>query len=77
MTASATTHSFEPGDFPTAAKWPAIGGRRRRRFGLRRDDFQPAGDFGRVVSGPEIPVPGGSIGMQEMHSECATNDLKA
>jgi hypothetical protein len=31
-TASATTHSFEPRDFPETCKWPAIGGLRRWRF---------------------------------------------
>src|SRR5262245_23546159 len=44
-----TTHSFEPRDFPETSKRPAIGGLRRRRFGLRGDLFRPGGDFGRVV----------------------------
>src|SRR5215467_11117440 len=51
-----TTHSFEPRDFPETSKRPAIGGLRRRRFGLRGDLFPPGGDFGQVVSGPRNPV---------------------
>jgi hypothetical protein len=51
-----TTHSFEPRGFPETSKRPAIGGLRRRRFGLRGDLFRPGGDFGRVVSGPRNPV---------------------
>jgi hypothetical protein len=55
-TASTTTHSFEPRDFPETSKRPGIGGLRRRRFGLRGDLFRPGGDFGQVVSGPRNPV---------------------
>src|SRR5262249_16178190 len=55
-TASTTTHSREPGDFPETSKRPALGGLRRRRFGLRGDLFRPGGDFGRVVSGRGNPV---------------------
>jgi hypothetical protein len=56
VTASATTHSFEPRDFPETAKKPAIGGLSRLRFGRCRDDFWPEGDFGQFVSGPRNPV---------------------
>jgi hypothetical protein len=56
VTASATTHSFEPRDFPETAKEPAIGGLLRLRFGLRGDRFWPEGDFGRSVSGLRNPV---------------------
>ena len=52
VTASATTQSFEPRDFPETAKKPAIGGLLRLRFGLRGDRFWPEGDFRRFVSGP-------------------------
>ena len=38
-------HSFEPRDFPETSKRPAIGGLRRRRFGLRGDLFGPGGDW--------------------------------
>jgi hypothetical protein len=55
-TASATTQSFEPADFPETAKKPAIGGLLRLRFGLREDRFWPEGDFGPFVSGPRNPV---------------------
>src|SRR4029434_3785433 len=51
-----TTHSSEPRDFPETFKRPAIGGLRRRRFGLRGDLFRPGGIFGRLVSGPRNPV---------------------
>ena len=56
VTASATTHSFEPRDFPETAEEAAIGGILRLRFGLRGDRFCPEGDFGRFVSGPRNPV---------------------
>jgi hypothetical protein len=55
-TASATTQSFEPEDFPETAKKPAIGGLWRLRFSLRGHRFWPEGDFGPFVSGPRNPV---------------------
>jgi hypothetical protein len=51
-TASTTTQSFEPEDFPETAEKPAIGGLLRLRFRLRGDRFWPERDFGRFVSGP-------------------------
>jgi hypothetical protein len=41
MTATATTQSFEPEDFPETAEKPAIGGLLRLRFSLRGDRFWP------------------------------------
>ena len=38
-------------------KGPQLAGSCRLRFGLRGDRFWPEGDFGRVVSGLEIPFP--------------------
>ncbi len=61
VTASATTHSFEPPDFPETAKWPAIGGHAGRRSGPSGDRFLHYGHFGQVVSSHKNPVPGGSI----------------
>jgi hypothetical protein len=53
-----TTHSFELGNFPLCAKRPRTGGLCRRWSGLCRDEFRRGGDFGRVVSGLEIRLPG-------------------
>ena len=53
-----TTHSFELGNFPLCVKRPRTGGLCRRCSGLCRDQFRRGGDFGRVVSGLEIRLPG-------------------
>ena len=53
-----TTHSLELGNFPLCAKRPRTGGLCRRCCGLCRDQFRRGGDFGRVVSGLEIRLPG-------------------
>src|SRR5262249_2367595 len=54
--AGPTTHSFAPRDFPETSKRPALGGLRRRRFGLRGDLSGREAFLGRVVSGPRNPV---------------------
>ena len=46
------------GNFPLCAKRPRTGGLCRRCSGLCRDQFRRGGDFGRVVSGLEIRLPG-------------------
>ena len=54
----ATTHSFELGNFQLCVKRPRTGGLCRRCCGLWRNQFRRGGDFGRVVSGLEIRLPG-------------------
>src|SRR5262245_26483449 len=53
-----TTHSFEPRDFLETSKRPAVGGLRRRRFGLRGDPSGLKAILGELSLGAEIPFPG-------------------
>jgi len=53
-----TTHSFELGNFPLCAKSSRTGGLRRRCLISAKTRFWRGRDFGRVVSGTEIRLPG-------------------
>jgi hypothetical protein len=55
---SPTTHSFERRDFPATSKRPAIGGLRRRRFGLRGDFSGREAFLGELSLALGIPFPG-------------------